>query len=89
LAIYEQIVKFKLSVRQTEDLVRKIKNKGNTEVLKIKKIAKSDTVNKIEADFKLHLGKAVKIKINNQGKGKIEINFTDEADLERIKNLLF
>jgi len=89
LAIYEQIVRHKLSVRQTEDLVRKIKNKAKTDILKTKKIVKSDKIYKIESDFKSHLGNSVKIKINEQGKGKIEINFTDVSDLERIKKLLF
>lgn len=88
LAIYEQIVKNKLSVRQTEELVRKIKNEAKTDVSKVKKIAKSEKIYKMEADFKSHLGNAVKIKINAQGKGKIEINFTNEVDLERIKKLL-
>lgn len=88
LAIYEQIVKNKLSVRQTEELVRKIKNEAKTDVSKVKKIAKSEKIYKMEADFKSHLGNAVKIKINAQGKGKIEINFTNEVDFERIKKLL-
>ena len=88
LAIYAQIVKHKLSVRQTEELVRKIKNETDSAVSEAKKIEKSDKVYKIEAAFKSHLGNAVKIKIGVAGKGKIEINFTDEADLERIKKLL-
>ncbi len=88
LAIYEQIVKHKLSVRQTEELVRKIKNEAKTELSKTQKSTKSDKVTKIESDLKLRLGNTVKIKIDKRGKGKIEINFTDETDLIRIKKLL-
>jgi ParB family transcriptional regulator, chromosome partitioning protein len=88
LAVYEQIVKHKLSVRQTEELVRKIKNEAKTEHSKTQKSTKSDKVTKIESDLKLRLGNTVKIKIDKRGKGKIEINFTDETDLIRIKKLL-
>lgn len=88
LAIYAQIVKHKLSVRQTEELVRKIKNKVKTGGVKVKKIAKSDKIHNIETDLKSLLGTTVKIQINAQGKGKIEISFTDESDLERLKKLM-
>ncbi len=89
LAIYEQILKHKLSVRQTEDLVRKFKDSVNSNsAKKVEKSRKSVLINQIESDFKSKLGKRVQIKSNAQGKGKIEIPFTDEADLERLKKLL-
>jgi len=86
LAIYEQIVRKKLSVRQTEDLVRNLKNTGDKS--KLKNEFKSVLISQIEADFKSVLGKNIHIKTNAKGKGKIEIPFSDEADLERLKKLL-
>ncbi len=89
LAIYEQILKHKLSVRQTEDLVRKFKDSVNSNsAKKVKTNRRSPLITQIESDFKSKLGKRVQIKSNAQGKGKIEIPFTDEADLERLKKLL-
>ena len=85
LNIYEQIVKLKLSVRQTEELVRKTKNGVSKKVLKI---SKSDFVNKVETDLIARIGKGLSIKIGSSGQGKIEIKFSDEADLERIKKHL-
>ncbi|MCF6212877.1 MAG: ParB/RepB/Spo0J family partition protein [Flavobacteriaceae bacterium] len=88
LNIYEQIVKLKLSVRQTEDLVRKIKNGGNISALKSQQIKKSELVSQIESDFVALLGKGVCIKTNAAGKGKIEIKFSNESELNRLKKLL-
>jgi len=86
LEIYEQIVKHKLSVRQTEALVKNLKNPIS---IKQKSTAvQSIFVKQIESDFKAILGKAVSVKSNTSGKGKIEIKFSDEAELERLKKLL-
>jgi len=86
LEIYEQIVKHKLSVRQTETLVKNLKNPNLNSPKTIE--VKSIFVKQIESDFKSVLGKAVSIKFNQSGKGKIEIKFSDEAELERLKKLL-
>lgn len=86
LAIYEQIVKQKLSVRQTEALVKNYKNPKQNKVQSFK--VKSLLAKQIESDFKMVLGKTVSVKANQQGKGKIEIKFSNDADLERIKKLL-
>lgn len=86
LNIYEQIVKQKLSVRQTETLVKNYKNpKENSSKSSIEK---TQLVTKIEFEFKSVLGKSVSVTLNKEGKGKIEIKFSDETDLERIKKLL-
>jgi len=45
-------------------------------------------VTQIESDFVALLGKDVSIKTNALGKGKIEIKFSDEAALNRLKKLL-
>ncbi len=86
LKIYEQIVKHKLSVRQTETLVKNLKNRD--EVSRKIQIEKPLFIKQIESDFKSVLGKAVSVKFNQSGKGKIEIKFSDEAELENLKKLL-
>ncbi len=86
LKIYEQIVKHKLSVRQTEALVKNLKNSGR--IGRKIQIEKSLRVKQIESDFKSVLGKAVSVKFNQSGKGKIEIKFSNEAELENLKKLL-
>lgn len=85
LKIYEQIVKLKLSVRQTETLVKKLKNTHKNKNIQIEK---SHVIKEIESDFKSVLGKAVSVKVNQAGKGKIEIKFSDEAELINLKKLL-
>jgi len=86
LKIYEQIVRHKLSVRQTEALVKKLKN--DDKVGQKIQIEKSLYIIQIESDFKAVLGKVVSVKSNQLGKGKIEIKFSNEAELENIKKLL-
>ncbi len=86
LAVYEQIVRKKLSVRQTEDLVRNLKKpEAQTD---IKKEIKSALISQIEADLKLKVGNKIQIKVNSKGKGKIEIPFSNEAELESLKKRL-
>lgn len=88
LAVYKKILTNKLSVRQTEDLVREFKNSTST-----KKITKSKAINptfvkegtKTLSDF---FGNKVKISISKNNKGKIEIPFSSEEEFNRIKDLL-
>ncbi len=86
LSIYKKILKDKLSVRQTEELVKNLK--GNT--------SQSKSVNKklpkyiIESILSInkYLDQKIDITINSKGKGKISIPFHSKEDFERIKNLL-
>ena len=86
LSIYKKILKDKLSVRQTEELVKNLK--GNTSQSKsvnkkLPKYIKESilTINK-------YLDQKIDITINSKGKGKISIPFHSKEDFERIKNLL-
>tara|TARA_Y100000996_G_scaffold341737_1_gene279081 strand:- start:5 stop:880 length:876 start_codon:yes stop_codon:yes gene_type:complete len=82
IEIYKKIVSKKLSVRETEDLIRKkkginIKIRGNNQT------AYASTIkNKLEKI----LGTPIKIKIDNQGKGWINISFNSQINLEKIIN---
>ena len=86
LNIYEKIVRDKLSVRQTEDLVKNLKAGTLTKVAKKNVLPKfiSDSVNDISTFF----GHKVDVSVNNKGKGKISIPFNSEEDFNRIKKLL-
>lgn len=79
----ERIIKKGLSVRETEDLVKRIKKENvsretsNLHERDIMLIA-------CEEDLMRVLGTKVSIKQDTKGKGKIEIEFYSPADLDRI-----
>ena len=84
LSIYEKIISNKLSVRQTEDLVKSLKVDKKKEVKKhLPKYIKNSL-----SEINSYLGKKVNVSINEKGKGKISIPFHSKEDFERIKNLL-
>ena len=86
LAIYEKILREKLSVRQTEELVKslKIEVTGPNETKKhLPKYIKDSLL-----EINSYLGHKINITINSNGKGKISIPFHSQEDFERIKNLL-
>ena len=85
LAIYEKILREKLSVRQTEDLVKNLK-KGT--ITKAKRKTVPSFVKKSKKEISDFFGHKVDITANEKGKGKITIPFHSEEDFNRIKNLL-
>jgi ParB family chromosome partitioning protein len=85
LAIYEKILKDKLSVRQTEELVKSLKGGATT---KPKKKAVPPFVKNSLKDINEYFGNKVGVTISTNGKGKISIPFSSEEDFNRIKNLL-
>ena len=86
LDIYEKILLDKLSVRQTEELVKRLKIDK-----KIPNELKKQLPNYIKnslSDINSYLGHKVNVTVNGKGKGKISIPFHSKEDFERIKNLL-
>ena len=86
LAIYEKILREKLSVRQTEELVKslKVEATGPNETKKhLPKYIKDSLL-----EINSYLGHNINITVNSKGKGKISIPFHSQEDFERIKNLL-
>ena len=86
LSIYKKILKDKLSVRQTEELVKNLKSNTSQSKSVNKKLPKYIkesilTINK-------YLDQNIDITVNSKGKGKILIPFDSKEDFERIKNLL-
>jgi ParB family transcriptional regulator, chromosome partitioning protein len=87
LYIHQQIMQHGLSVRKVEELVRDLQRSP------IKKEGKqpeplSFQVQKIQDDLASKFSTKVKLKLNSQGKGSIEIPFLSEDDLNRILEML-
>jgi ParB family chromosome partitioning protein len=90
LDVYEKILANKLSVRETEVLVRNFntneevkiptKNLGNDELPKY--------VKKGISAFSEYFGHKIDVKVSANGKGKITIPFHSEEDFNRIKKLV-
>lgn len=89
ISIYEKIISDGLSVRDTEDLVRKYKTIGEKSKTPSAPVeSKAFTTNdKIEA-IKNHLSVKVEISANAKGKGKIVIPFHSEEEFNRLQKLL-
>ena len=86
LNIYKKILLEKLSVRQTEELVKKLKISPNSKTTNNKVLPKyiEDSL----SDINSFLGHKINITVSTKGKGKISIPFHSKEDFERIKNLL-
>ena len=85
LAIYEKILREKLSVRQTEDLVKSLKS---ATVAKPKKKQVPAFIKSSIKDISEYFGHKIDVSVSTNGKGKISIPFHSEEDFNRIKNLL-
>lgn len=85
ITIYKKILRDKLSVRQTEELVKNLK-KSKTKKSKKKELPKfiKENIQEINSFF----GQSINITIGIDGKGKLTIPFQSEEDFNRIKNLL-
>jgi len=87
LSIYEKILKGKLSVRQTEDLVKKRKNgipdTDHTKIPQVPFYVKNNL-----GELQEHFNCNVRVKMMKNNNGKIVIPFTSEKDFIRIKKLL-
>jgi ParB family chromosome partitioning protein len=84
---YEKIIKDNLSVRQTEELVKKFRE-GKILSIKPAKRPVPAQIKVIEKEFAKKIGAKVKISINEKGAGKISIPFASEEELQEIKDLL-
>ncbi|MBX2826668.1 MAG: ParB/RepB/Spo0J family partition protein [Flavobacteriaceae bacterium] len=86
LDIYEKIVSQSLSVRDTESLVRKYKNPEAPQ--ETPKKSTPHFANKGGRELSDFLDAKVTIKANAKGKGQMVVPFKDEADFQRILNLI-
>jgi ParB family chromosome partitioning protein len=87
LEVYEKILKDKLSVRETEALVRKIQDGDKTS-----KQSKSPKVDekkqKALKQISSYFGAKVELKVNKKGNGKLIVPFSSDEDFQRIKKLI-
>ena len=86
LDIYEKIISDKLSVRQTEALVKSYHTNTLPE-----DTGKSETpkfIKKGVKDFAEYFGAKVDVKVSKKGNGRITIPFSSEEDFNRIKKLI-
>jgi ParB family chromosome partitioning protein len=87
LYLFQEIINHGLSVRKVEELVRQLQNIG-----KGRKPAKANGISfqymKIQDDLASKFSTNVKLKLNEKGKGSIEIGFMSDDDLNRILEML-
>ena len=83
----QKIVAENLSVRQTEDLVRQINNPPKSKKA-APKIKNSVFYKDLERRMTEALGTKVKINQKEQGKGRIEISYFSEDELDRIFTII-
>ena len=88
LEVYQKIIKDNLSVRQTEEMVKGIKEGHSVENKPVvKKEIPEYLINGIK-EISAYLGHKVDVKVSGKEKGKIIIPFHSEEDFKRIKKLL-
>lgn len=86
LNVYEKIIADSLSVRETEALVRKLQNTGQTpSTLKTQIPAFAKKASKELSDY---FDVKTEVKANSAGKGKLIIPFKSKAEFERISKLI-
>jgi len=88
LEIYQKILKDKLSVRQTEQLVKNVRDGNPVEKLPAKSKEIPKYIIKGIKEISSYLGHKVDVKVSGKEKGKIIIPFHSEEDFIRIKKLL-
>ncbi len=86
LDLYEKIIADKLSVRQTEALVKNYHNTSETELPKEQ--GTPEFIQKGTKEFADYFGAKVDVKVSKNGRGKITIPFSSEEDFNRIQKLI-
>lgn len=88
LDIYEKIIRNKLSVRQTEQLVKTLRGDIPKDKI-VKKVQESpEYIRKGVATLSEHFGHKVEVKLVGDNIGKLLIPFHSEEDFYRIKKLM-
>lgn len=87
LEVYEQILKDKLSVRETEALVRRIQDKSKNPKTKSEPTV-DEKKQKALKQISSYFGAKVELKVNKKGNGKLIVPFSSDEDFQRIKKLI-
>lgn len=90
LVLFNEIIEKSLSVRQTEELVRKKRGKGpdGSGRKRSGKKLLPEEYNRLRDQLSNHFKTQVEFKRNTRGAGKIVIPFESDSDLERIVGIL-
>jgi ParB family chromosome partitioning protein len=88
LKIYQKILKDKLSVRQTEQLVKNTRDGKSRDNLNKKSKEVPIFIENGIKEMSSYLGHKIEVKVSGKEKGKIIIPFHSEEDFFRIKKLL-
>ena len=88
LQVAESIIDDRLSVRETENLVKQLQKPKMENETNKKELPNQDLYNRIEEKIKEKIGSKVKIQRKTGEKGKIEIEYYSTEDLERIMEIL-
>ncbi|GAB4295541.1 MAG: ParB/RepB/Spo0J family partition protein [Marinilabiliales bacterium] len=86
LMIYDQVIKYDFSVRKVEEIVRELDDGKNTKEIK-QKFQTPQEYNHLKEHLTQFFNSKVNFRINQNGKGKIEIHFASQDDLERILSI--
>ncbi|GGE00311.1 ParB/RepB/Spo0J family partition protein [Planktosalinus lacus] len=86
LDVYEKIISDKLSVRDTEALVRKMQQPETTKSTSLKEVP--SFARKAGRELSDFFEVKTEVKANANGKGKLIIPFKNKAELERITKLI-
>lgn len=84
--IAQKIILRGLTVRQTEDLVNKIKNKALNQINHA--VKKDPSLKELEKSLTKNMGMKVKIKAEKENEGKVTIEYKNTFELNRILELL-
>jgi ParB family transcriptional regulator, chromosome partitioning protein len=85
IGIYYKIIDGELSVRQTEDLVRKFQSEKIKDPARIEKKKKlNDDFNQLSEHLNKIFSAKINFKISETGKGRIVIPFENPEEMERI-----
>lgn len=88
IEIYEKVITEKLSVRDTEKLVRYVQKHGTLKRAEETPSKKEIKLKSAIKDFSEHFGTKVDVKVNAKGRGKIVIPFSSEEDFRRLEKLI-
>lgn len=86
-SLYQDVIKYKYSVRETELITKNHKKDSTIKQKKINNRLSSD-FQKLEDQLSVFFNKKIKLKIFKNGNGKIEVPFNSEKKLDEIIKLL-
>ncbi len=85
IKVFNEVVSNGYSVREVEEVIRKIKEQNNTQEAKTKSDKKQDdTYHQLKKHLTQFFQTPVQLTCSAKGNGKISIKFKDEQELERI-----